>query len=322
MKAILQTKYGPPDVLKLEEVPKPVPGDNEVLVKVHASSVNFGNLALVGGKPFLSRFWSGLMKPKDNIPGSDLAGRIEAVGSNVKEFKPGDEIFGDIFHCGSGAYAEYVSAPEDALALKPNNISFEEAAAVPQAALVALQALRDKGKIRAGHRVLITGASGGNGTFAVQIAKSYGAEVIGVCSARNLDMVRAIGADKLIDYTKEDFAASGEGYDLILVNAGYRSIFAYRRILNPGGVYISSVASNAQIFQSMFLGPPLSWIGNRKLTYLYHKPSRKDLIFMKELIETGKVKPVIDKVFPLSEAAEAFRYYGEGHSRGKVIISI
>ena len=322
MKAIVQTKYGSLDVLQFEEVEKPVPGDDEVLVEVHASSINFGNLALVKGDPFIARFWSGLLAPKDKIPGGDIAGRVKAVGKNVKQLQPGDEVFGDISHCGFGAYAEYVCAPEDAVALKPANSSFEEAAAVPQAALVALQGLRDKGRIKGGQKVLIVGASGGNGTFAVQIAKSFDTEVTGVCSTRNVDMVRSLGADHVFDYTKEDFIKVGQHYDLILVNAGYRSIFDYKRALSPGGIYVSSVSSNAQIFQAMFLGPWISKAGGKKLTYLYHRPSRKDLVFMKALIEAGKVKPVIDKRYPLSETAEAFRYYGEGHARGKVIIIV
>jgi NADPH:quinone reductase-like Zn-dependent oxidoreductase len=322
MKAIVYKKYGSLDVLNLEEIPKPTPGDDEVLVEVFASSVNFGDLALVKGEPFIARLWSGLLKPKHQIPGGDIAGRVEAVGGNVKQFKPGDEVFGDISGFGFGGYAEYVSAPENALALKPAGSTFEEAAAVPQAALVALQGLRDKGRIQPGQKVLINGASGGNGTFAVQIAKSFGAEVTGVCGTSNLGMVRSIGADHVIDYTREDFAATGRLYDLILATAGYRSISDYKRALSPKGIYVSAGGSMAQVFQGLLLGPWMSIIGTRKLTHLYHRPSRDDLLFMKELLETGKVKPVIDRRFPLNEAAEAFRYYGEGHSRGKVVITV
>lgn len=319
MKAILQTQYGALDILKLGEIEKPVPGENEVLVKIHASSVNYGNLSLVKGEPFLARFWSGLRKPKDPIPGGDLAGRVESVGKNVSQFQPGDAVYGDISHCGFGTFAEYVSAPENALALKPSNISFEEAAAVPQAALVALQALRNQGKIQTGHKVLIYGASGGNGTFAVQIAKALGAEVTGVCSSPNVDLVRSIGADHVLDYTREDFTLNR--YDLILGMAGYRSILDYKRALNPGGIYVSVGGSMKQIFQGMLFGPWLSMTGSRKLTYLYHQPSQKDLVFLKELIEAGQAKPVIDRTYPLKDAVEALRYYEQGHARGKVVLT-
>ncbi len=251
-----------------------------------------------------------------------MAGRVEAVGRNVKQLKPGDEVFGDLSACGFGAFAEYVCVPENALALKPVNTTFEEAAAVPQAALVALQGLRDKGQIQAGQKVLINGASGGIGTFAVQIAKSFGAEVTGVCSTRNLDMVRSIGADRVIDYTQEDFARNEKRYDLILATAGYRSIFEYKRALTPKGIYVTTGGSMAQIFQAMFVGPWISMMGNKKLDYLYQKPNQRDLVFMKELIEAGKVKSVIDRRYTLSEVAEALRYYEEGHARGKVIITL
>jgi NADPH:quinone reductase-like Zn-dependent oxidoreductase len=322
MKAVVYHKYGSLDVLKLEEVEKPIPSDDEVLIRVHAASVVYGDLALVRGKPFVARLWSGLLKPKYKIPGMDIAGRVEAVGANVKQFQPGDEVFGDISQCGYGAYAEYVCALENTLALKPANLTFEEAAAVPQAALVALQGLRDKGRIQPGQKVLINGASGGNGTFAVQIAKSFGAEVTGVCSTRNLDMVRSIGADQVIDYTQEDFTKSAQRYDLILALAGYRSSFKYKRMLSPKGIYVSAGGSMAQVFQGVLLGPLISMAGRKKLTSLYTRPSQQDLIFMKELLEAGKVKPVIDRRYTLGEIAEAFRYYGEGHTRGKVVITV
>jgi NADPH:quinone reductase-like Zn-dependent oxidoreductase len=321
MKAIVITKYGPPDVLRLEEVEKPVPGDNDVLVKVHAVSLTFSNLFLVSGKPFPLRFIFGLFKPRLRIPGSDIAGRVEAVGGSVKRFRPGDEVFGDLSNCGRGGFAEYVSVPENELGLKPANSSFEEAAAVPEAALVALQGLRDKGRIRKGQKVLVIGASGGIGTFAVQIAKYFGAEVTGVCGATNLDLVRSLGADHVIDYTREDFTQNGQRYDLILATKGYRSIFTYKRALSPGGIYVMTGGSWAQIFQALLIGPWISIFGSRKLGALIVKPNR-DLVFMKELIEAGKVKPVIDKRYPLHETAEAFRYYGEGHARGKVVIFV
>ena len=322
MKATVYTEYGPPDVLQFAEVKKPAPTDHEVLVEVHAASVTYSNLMLVTGEPFVGRLMGmGLLKPKHKIPGSDIAGRIEAVGRNVKQFLPGDEVFGDLSNCGRGGFAEYVCAPEHAIGLKPANLSFEEAAAVPEAALVALQALRDSGQIKPGQKVLIYGASGGIGTFAVQIAKYFGAEVTGVCSTKNLDMVRSIGADHVIDYTKEDFTRNGQRYDLIVATAGYRSIFDYKRALSPKGIYVSTGGSMAQTFQALLLGPFISMTGSKKLGAMMVKPN-KDLVFMKELIEAGKVKPVIDRCYKLSEAAEALRYYGEGHARGKVVITV
>jgi NADPH:quinone reductase-like Zn-dependent oxidoreductase len=325
MKAIVSTKYGL-DGLKLEEIQKPTPGDNEVLVEVHASSVNYNNLARVIGKPFLARLMgTGFLKPKHKIPGSDIAGRVEAVGSNAKQFKPGDEVFGMLSW---DAFAEYVCVPESALALKPANLPFAEAAAVPEAALVALQGLRNLGRIQPGQKVLIYGASGGNGTFAVQIAKSFGTEVTGVCSTRNLDLVRSLGADHVIDYTKEDFTRNGQRYDLILATAGYRSIFDYRRALSPKGVYVvtggsmSGPRAMAQIYEVLLLGRLITMTGSNKTGILTLRRSQPDLVFIKELIEAGKLKPVIDRRYPLSEAAEALRYYGEGHSRGKVVITV
>lgn len=323
MKAMVCTEFGPPDVIQLKEVTKPTPKEDEVLIKVYAASVNFGDLSFVQGKPFLVRLMgAGLLKPKINILGADIAGRVEAVGENVKQFQPGDEIFGDISEWGFGGYAEYVSAPEIALAKKPANLTFEEAAAVPMAGVVALQGLRDKGNIQPGQKVLINGASGGIGTFAVQIAKSFGAEVTGVCSTRNLDMVRSIGADHVIDYTQDDFAKNEGHYDLILATAGYRSLFDYRRALSPDGTYVVTGGSMAQIFQPMFLGPWISMTGNRKMGNLSAKPDQKDLASVSELIEVGKVVPVIDRRYPLNEVPEALRYYGEGHSRGKVVITV
>jgi NADPH:quinone reductase-like Zn-dependent oxidoreductase len=322
MKAIVCTKFGPPDVLQFAEVEKPAPKDDEVLVQVHAASVNYSTTAYVTGKPSVIRLMGGgLLKPKYRIPGAEVAGRIEAVGRNVKQFRPGDEVFGDLSDCGRGGFAEYVCAPENAVGLKPSNLSFEEAAAVPEAALVALQALRDYGQIKMGQKVLIYGASGGIGTFAVQIAKSFGAEVTGVCSTRNVDMVRSIGADHIIDYTQEDFTQNGQRYDLIVATAGYRSIFDYKRALNSQGIYVSTGGSMAQTFQALLLGPFISMTGNKKLGAMLVK-SNKDLAFMKELLEAGKVAPVIDRRYPLSKVADALRYYGEGHSQGKVIITV
>lgn len=322
MKAITYHKYGPVDVLKLDEITKPTPGDDEVLVEVHASAVNFGNLALVKGEPFIARFWSGLWAPKDKIPGGDVAGRVEAVGKNVTQFKPGDEIYGDISDCGFGAFAEFVSAPAKAFALKPANMTFDEAAAVPQAALVALQGLRNEGQIQSGQKVLINGASSGNGTYAVQLAKAFGCQVTGVCSTKNLELVHSIGADHVIDYTREDFTQTSQQYDLILAAMGDRSIFDYKRALAPQGTYVMTGGSMKQIMQANIIGSFLSKKNSQTFKSLYHRPSQDDLVYMKELIEAGKVKSVIDRKFPLAEAAEAFRYYEKGHSRGKVVISI
>jgi NADPH:quinone reductase-like Zn-dependent oxidoreductase len=323
MKAMVYHTYGSPDVLKLEEVQKPVPQDDEVLVQVHATSVNAGDWHLLRAKPFLMRFMGfGLLKPKHTILGSDIAGRVEVVGRNVTQFQSGDEVFGNTAKSGFGGFAEYVAVPENALVLKPTNISFEEAAAVPQAALTALQGLRDKGHIQKGQKVLINGASGGIGTFAVQLAKAFGAEVTAVCSTRNVDMVRSIGADHVIDYTQEDFTKNGQRYDLILAVNGYHSISAYKRALNPEGVYVMTGGSNAQLFQAMLLGPLVSMTGRQKMGNSAHKPNKKDLIFMKELLEASKVKPVIDRRFPLRDVADAIRYLEAGHAQGKVVITV
>jgi len=323
MKAIVYRKYGPPDVLELQDIEKPTPGENDVLVKIHAASLNAADWHLLRAKPFLVRFMGlGLLKPKNNILGADVAGHVEAVGKNVKQFQPGDEVFGDLSECGWGGFAEYVCANEDALALKPVNISFEEAAAVPLAALTALQGLRDKGQIQAGKRVLINGASGGVGTYAVQIAKSFGAEVTGVCSTGKLDLVRSIGANRVIDYTKEDFTRNIQCYDLILAANGYHSILDYKRVLCPQGIYVMTGGSGLQMFQALSMGPWISMIGNKKMGGLSMKPNKKDLLIIKELLETGKVKPVLDKRYTLSETAEAFRYLEEGHALGKIVITV
>jgi NADPH:quinone reductase-like Zn-dependent oxidoreductase len=316
MKAIVYERYGPPEVLQLREVEKPTPRDDEALVKIQASSVNFGDRVLVSGRPLISRLWSGLLKPKHKILGTDVAGRVEAVGGKVGQFRPGDEVFGDIATCGFGAYAEYVSVPEDVLTLKPSNSTFEEAAAVPQAAVVALQGLRDKGQIQPGEKVLINGASGGIGTFAVQIAKAYNTEVTGVCSTRNLELVRSIGADHAIDYTVEDFIRGERRYDLILDIVANRSTSDYLRALNPGGRYVA-VAFNPS---SLFLGSMISKREGKRASSLAHRASIDDLNHMRGLIEAGKVTPVIDRRFPLSEVPEAMRYLGGGSHRGKVII--
>jgi NADPH:quinone reductase-like Zn-dependent oxidoreductase len=321
VKAIVYTKYGPPDVLQLKEVEKPAPNDNEVLVKVHAASANPLDWHSLRGKPFLVRLTSGLRKPKNTRLGADIAGRVEAVGSTVRQFQPGDDVFG----MSAGSFAEYVCASEDALALKPANISFEEAAATPVVAFTALQGLRDTGQIQAGQKVLINGASGGVGTFAVQIAKSYGTEVTGVCSTRNMDMVRSIGADHVIDYTQEDFTRNGQGYDLIYDAVGNRSASAYKRALNLNGICVVAGFTTMahMLFQVMLLGSWASKTGSKKIGGMgVANSNQKDLLFIRELLEAGKVVPVIDRRYPLNETAEAIRYLEAGHAQGKVIITV
>jgi NADPH:quinone reductase-like Zn-dependent oxidoreductase len=321
MKAIVYERYGPPEVLQLKEVEKPTPKDSEVLVKVYAASVNDWDWGLLRGTPFMNRLFFGLLKPKIKILGGDIAGRVEAVGRNIKQFQPGDEVYGDLSGSGFGGFAEYVCVREKALVLKPASMTFEEAAAVPQAAVLALQGLRDKGQIQPGQKVLINGAGGGAGTFAVQIAKSFGAEVTGVDSTRKLDIMRSIGVDHVIDYTQEDFTKKGQRYDWIIDFAAHHSIFDYNRSLSPKGIYVIVGGSIARIFQVMFLGPLISMITSKRMGILTHKPN-KDLVFIKELFEAGKVKPVMDKRYPLSEVPEALRYFGEGHARGKVVITL
>jgi NADPH:quinone reductase-like Zn-dependent oxidoreductase len=323
MKAIVYTKYGPPDVLELKDVEKPTPKDDEVLVKVHAASVNAYDWHLLRADPFLVRLMGGgLLKPKNTILGADIAGRVEAVGRTIKQFQSGDEVFGDIAGSGSGGFAEYVCARESALALKPANLSFEEAAAVPMAAVTALQGLRDKGQIQPGHKVLINGASGGVGSFAVQIAKSFGADVTAVCSTGKMDMARSLGADHVIDYAKEDFTQNRQRYNLILAVNGYHPISAYKRALAPKGIYVMAGGSTAQIFQALLLGPWMSITAGKKMGAVSAKSNQKDLVVIKELLEAGKVVPVIDRRYPLSEVPEAIRYLEEGHARGKVVIAV
>ncbi len=319
MKAIVRTQYGPPDVLQFTEVAKPTPKDNEVLLKVYAASVNPLDLFQMGGAPLI-RWVPGLRTPKRQVLGCDIAGRVEAVGGHVKQFQPGDEVFGASF--AGGGFAEYVCTFEDKLALKPANSSFEEAAAVPVAAITALQGLRDKGRIQRGQKVLVDGASGGVGTFAVQIAKSFGAEVTAVCSTRNVDKARSIGADHVIDYTREDFRKSGQRYDLILGANAHHSIFDYRRALRQGGIYVIVGGGLAQIFQGMLLAPLLSRIGSKKTCFFIANINQKDLVSLKDLLETGKVVPVIDRRYPLGGAAEALRYLQERHAQGKVVLTV
>jgi NADPH:quinone reductase-like Zn-dependent oxidoreductase len=319
MKAIVFTKYGTPDVLELKEIDKPIAKENEVLIKVYAVSINDWDLGLLQGD-LVNRLINGLLKPKIKILGSDIAGRIEAVGKNVKKFQPGDEVYGDLSGRWGG-FAEYVCAGENELALKPAGMSFEEAAAIPQAAMLAIQGLLDKGQIQPGQKLLINGAGGGVGTFAVQIAKLYGVEVTGVDSSGKLDMLRSMGFDLVIDYTQEDFTKNGKCYDLILDIKTNRSIFNYTRVLCPNGIYVTVGGSMVRLFQALLLGPWISLISNKNVRILGLKPN-KDLAYMNELFEAGKVKPVIDGPYKLDEVPNAFRHFGQGAHKGKVVITV
>ncbi|GMQ94221.1 MAG: NAD(P)-dependent alcohol dehydrogenase [Acidimicrobiia bacterium] len=322
MKAIVQYKYGSPDVLELREVDKPVVGDDDVLVRVRAASVNPFDWHMMRGRPYLARIQAGLLKPKQPIQGADMAGQVVAVGRNVTLFQPGDEVFGEY----KRTFAEYVCVPEHGIAPKPTNLTFEQAAAIPLAGITALQGLRDKGQIRQGHKVLINGASGGVGTFAVQIAKSFGAEVTGVCSTRNVDMVRSIGADHVIDYTKENFTERDERYDLILDLVNSHSLSDYKRVMNRKGVYV--LGGSAQMgdwvepLTEVFKVLLASVVGSQKMVPLLAKIRNEDMIVLKELAEAEKVTPVIDRRYPLSEVQEALWYQGEGHAQGKTVITI
>ena len=314
MKAIVYERYGSPDVLELQEVDKPTVTDGELLIRVHAASVNPADWHFLRGTPFVARIMAGLVRPRRRILGIDVAGRVEAVGGRVTQFQSGDEVFGSSPNLGT--FSEYLSVPEDGVVLKPANLTYEEAATVPLAALTALQGLRDKGRIKPGHAVLINGAAGGVGTFAVQIAKCLGAEVTGVCSTRNLDMVRSLGADRVIDYSEEDFTQTGGRYDLILDNVGNRPLSDFKPALSPNGIH---VAVNAE------LSVRTLWIlmtARKQMMTMLTKPNQLDLGLMKELIESKQVTPVIDRRYPLSEVAEAIRYLEEGHARGKVVITV
>lgn len=323
MQTIIYTEYGSPDVLKLTETEKPVPQDDEVLVKIHATGLNYADTVLLSGKPFLIRLESGLSNPGTKTPGADIAGVVEAVGNNVSRFKIGDAVFGDISGVGFGGLAEYVAVPETLLAHKPENVSFEEAAATPMAAVTALQGIRNTGEIKAGQNVLIYGASGGVGTFALQIAKSYNTTVTAVCSTGKVDMVKSIGADHVIDYKKEDFTQNGKRYDLIAAVNGFRPLSDYKNALSENGTYVVIGGSLRQIFAGMLLGSLMTINSTKKLKSMgVAKPDADDLTFIAELIDAGKIKPVVDRCYPLEDTAEAFRYVTNGHAKGKVIISI
>ncbi len=322
MKAIKFKEYGPPDGLQLKEVERPIPREDELVVQVQAAAANPLDWHLMRGEPFLARLEAGLRKPKISQLGADFAGRVTAVGSQVTQFQPGDEVFGESFKTGLGAFAEYVTAPERALALKPANLSFEAAAAVPIAALTALQGLRNEGQIQAGQKVLINGASGGVGTFAVQIAKALGCEVTGVCSTRNLEMVRSIGADHVVDYTRQDFTE--RQYDLIYDAVGNRSAADLRRALKPNGIcVVAGYTKLSRLFEHRIWGPLRSMAGNKTIGLMETVHTNKeDLLFLKKLLEAEKIIPVIDRCYPLAETAEAIRYLETGRARGKVIITI
>jgi len=323
MQAVVFYNYGSPDILKLEEVAKPTPKDDEVLVKVHSASANPLDWHIMRGSPFLARLEFGLRKPGINRLGADVAGRVEAVGKNVKDFKPGDEVFGDTFDSGLGSFAEYVCVPEKNLVLKPAHISFEAAAAVPIAAITALQGLR-RGQIKPGQKVLINGASGGVGHFGVQLAKAFDTEVTAVCSGRNSEMVRSIGADHVLDYTKEDFTRTGQQYDLIFDAVGNRSVSDLKRALTPNGIaVIAGFTSLRNLFQHMIVGALVSRIGTRKIGMMdTAKTTKEDLLFLSDLLATGKIVPVIDRCYPLKETAEAIRYLETSRARGKVMIGV
>jgi NADPH:quinone reductase-like Zn-dependent oxidoreductase len=323
MKAIVQDTYGAPEVLELRDIDTPAVGDDEVLVRVRAAAVNPADWAIMGGLPYIARpVYGGLRKPKNRVRGTDVAGEVEAVGTSVTRFRPGDAVFG---WC-NGAFAEYASVSADALEPMPANLTFEQAAAAPLAGFVALQALRDKGKVRAGQKILVNGASGGIGTFAVQLAKSFGADVTGVCSTRNVDLVRSIGADHVIDYTREDFTQTGQRYDFILDNVGNHSLSDLRRALTAAGTLVPNsggfdnrwLASLGRVVSALVVSPFVS----QTLRPFVMSPKHADLVVLKDLMEAGKVTPVIDRTYPLSEVSQALGYVGGGHARGKVVITV
>jgi len=325
MKAAVYTRYGPSDVLQIWDVEKPVPNDNEVLIKVSAASVNPADWHLMEGKPSFARllFGLGLVKPKDTRLGRDVAGQVEAVGKDVTQFNPGDQVFGAC----RGAFAEYACASESKLAMKPDNVTFEQAASVAVAALTALQGLRDKGQIQPGQKVLINGAAGGVGTFAVQIAKSFGADVTGVCSTRNVDMVRSIGADRVIDYTQEDFTKGTQRYDLIFDLVANHSLSAFRRALNPKGIYVGAgIGPGGSMIgflaRTALIAPVLSRLASQKFVIFITKLTKEDLTVMRDLMEARKVTPVIERRYRLSEVPEAIRYLATGHARAKLVMSL
>ena len=319
MKAIVSTKYGSPDVLEFREIARPTPNDDEVLIKIYAASTNAADWHFLRGTPLFLRLFSGLRKPKNNILGTDVAGKVEAVGKNVTQFLPGDNVFAKL---SAGGFAEYACAPANMVVSKPSNLNFEEAAAVPLASMTALQGLRDVGQIQSGQKVLIYGASGGVGTFAVQIAKAFGAEVTAVCSTKKVEITHTLGADHVIDYTKEDFTENGQKFDLILLVNGDRSLSDYERALTPTGTFVMAGGSMSLMFKAIFWDLIKSKSGGKTMKNFTAKSSQEDLIFMKDLIERGKVKPLIDRCFPLSATPDAIHYLEAGHAKGKIVINM
>jgi len=321
MKAVVMERYGTPDVLVLRDVAKPTPKADEVLVRVHAASVNDWDWGLLQGKPFVNRMVSGLFTPKVQIIGGDIAGRVEAVGADAKAFEPGDEVYGDLCTSGFGAFAEYACAPEANLAHKPARMTFEQAAAIPQAGMLAVQGLIDVGRIQSGHKLLLNGAGGGVGTFALQMAKLYDVEVTVVDKPGKLDMLRAMGADHVVDYLTEDFTKSGKCYDLILDVKTNRSPFAYARALNPNGTYVTVGGNTSRLLQALVLGPLMSRLCHKHVRIVTLK-ANKDLGYMNELFEAGKLVPVIDGPYKLADLPEAFRLFGTGDHKGKIIVTM
>jgi len=323
MKAIVRHEYGPPDILKLQEIDKPVVEDDQVLVRVHAAGVNMADVDYMLGRPKSARMFTGLRAPRNRVLGLDVAGQVEAVGKDVKRFQPGDEVFGDLTDYGYGAFAEYVCAREGAFAIKPSNLSFEQAATVPQAGVMALQALGGKNAIQPGQQVLINGAGGNVGPFAVQIAKSLGAEVTAIDRTEKLNMLRSIGADHVVDFTEEDITLSGRRYDRILDVAAFRSIFDWKAMLRPGGAYVAVPNSLSGLFSAVFLGLLIRMTSGRKMGIQSGRVFAKDdVTFLTELIEAGEVRPVIDRRYPLDDVPEALRYQKEGYPLGKIVITV
>jgi len=322
MKAIVRYTYGSPDVLRLVDVPTPTPRDDEVLVQIEATSINAADWRMLRADPFLARLDLGLLRPRNRILGFDIAGRVAAVGRAVRQLAPGDEVFGNLFDLRGGAFAEYAAVPERLLVRKPANLSFAQAAAVPMAAVTALRGLRETKPVQPGQQVLINGASGGVGTFAIQIAKALGAEVTAVVGSRNVDLARQLGADLVLDHTREDFTQRDERYDLILAVNGYQPITAYRKTLRPGGAYVMAGGSTAQMLQTLLLGPWMSKKGGPRMAVLESKPSAADLAVVKAMLEAGTVTPVIDRTFTLGQVPDAIRHLEQGHPRGKVVVAV
>jgi len=323
VRAFVRDRYGPPETLELVELDMPVVGDHGVLVRIRAASLNQADLDYLYGRPFLTRLGTGLRKPRNRGLGLDVAGEVEAVGSAVTAFRRGDAVFGDLTQFGYGAFAEYACAPERAWASMPTAMTFEEAATVPQAGIMALQGLRGRGRIKPGQQALVNGASGNVGPFAVQIAKSLGAEVTGICSARKMDLVRSIGADHVIDYAREDVTRGERRYDSIVDVVGNRSLLDWRRALKPGGVYATAGGPTRRIFEALLLGPLMRLVGNRKMGMLWWKPfKREDVAILHELIESGRIKPIIDRAFPLHEVPQALRYLEQKRASGMVVVTV